>query len=134
METKSIIIILLMAIINNPIFSQTVLQLEKLENSYEKRFMTIKPDHLEYIDQDETKEVKIVGGLLFRVYKSFFSSQDYSSCSFTPSCSEYALEAIGKKGFLLGSIIFFDRFSRCNALSPEKYEVDPEKHLLYDPL
>ncbi|MCH8331153.1 MAG: membrane protein insertion efficiency factor YidD, partial [Bacteroidetes bacterium] len=48
--------------------------------------------------------------------------------------SKYALQSIKKKGFIVGVINFFDRFSRCNGLSPEKYPIHPETKLLYDPV
>jgi len=81
-----------------------------------------------------TSEYKLVVKGAFIFYKNFISSQDASHCSFTPSCSEYALIAIGKQGLVAGSLNFFDRFSRCNSLSPENYPKDPHNHLLIDPV
>ncbi|WP_085518392.1 membrane protein insertion efficiency factor YidD [Marivirga sericea] len=81
-----------------------------------------------------TNEIQFVFSGLFLFYKSFISSQDAQSCSFIPSCSVYALEAVKKQGVLKGMMNGFDRLSRCNSLSPEKYEVDPETRLLIDPL
>lgn len=71
---------------------------------------------------------------LFVFYKKFVSSQDASSCSFTPSCSEYALIAIKQEGIMEGFVNFWDRFSRCNAMSPEDYPVDSRQKLLIDPV
>jgi len=71
---------------------------------------------------------------LFIGYKKFVSSQDVSSCNFEPSCSVYALQAINKQGLIFGSLNFFDRFARCNPLSPEQYEPDYKRKLLLDPL
>jgi putative membrane protein insertion efficiency factor len=67
------------------------------------------------------------------LYKNFISSQDASTCTFTPSCSEYAILAIKKQGVIPGMINFFDRFSRCNGLSPENYSIDLKKGVLIDP-
>ncbi len=78
-------------------------------------------------------EIEFIFTRLFLLYKSFISSQDASSCTFTPSCSEYAMMAINKQGVIFGIINFFDRFSRCNGLSPENYMTDPEKRVLIDP-
>ncbi len=78
-------------------------------------------------------EVEFIFTRLFLFYKNFVSSQDASSCTFTPSCSEYAMLAIKKQGAIMGTINFFDRFSRCNGLSPENYEVDNQKKVLIDP-
>lgn len=71
---------------------------------------------------------------LFVFYKKFVSSQDASSCSFAPSCSEYAILAIKKQGLFTGIINFWDRFSRCNGMSPEDYEVNNDVGLLIDPV
>lgn len=35
-------------------------------------------------------------------------------CRFTPTCSQYALEAIGKYGALKGGWLAFKRLLRCN--------------------
>jgi hypothetical protein len=78
-------------------------------------------------------EIEFIFTRLFLLYKSFISSQDASSCTFTPSCSEYAMMAISKQGIVIGTINFFDRFSRCNGLSPENYVPDPEKRVFIDP-
>ena len=84
--------------------------------------------------KESSNEIQFVASGLFMIYKGFFSSQDASSCSFTPSCSVYAIEAISQQGFVIGMINFFDRFSRCNGLSPTDYPINPETHLLHDPL
>lgn len=78
-------------------------------------------------------EIEFIFTRLFLFYKNFISSQDASSCTFTPSCSEYAIIAIKKQGVITGTINFFDRFSRCNGLSPENYTPDPEQRVLIDP-
>jgi uncharacterized protein len=71
---------------------------------------------------------------LFVFYKKYISSQDASSCSFTPSCSEYAIMAVKKQGVLVGLLNFWDRFSRCNGMSPENYNIDQKLRLLIDPV
>ena len=35
-------------------------------------------------------------------------------CRFTPTCSEYALEAIRKRGALIGAWLAFKRIARCH--------------------
>jgi uncharacterized protein len=77
-------------------------------------------------------EIDFVFSNLFWCYKSFFSSQDINKCNFTPSCSEYALASIRKKGVFKGALQTFDRLSRCNGLAPEQYAIDPHTHLLID--
>lgn len=70
---------------------------------------------------------------LFRFYKNYISSQDAVSCTFTPSCSEYALEALQKEGFLSGFLNAFDRLERCNGLN-RNYPLDLNTGKFSDPL
>ncbi|GAB4404464.1 MAG: hypothetical protein OHK0039_04640 [Bacteroidia bacterium] len=86
------------------------------------------------IAQNNESEFDLLFSGLFIFYKQFISSQDASRCSFTPSCSEYALEAIRTRGLVVGAVDFFDRFSRCNSLSPEDYTRHPVTGMLYDPV
>jgi uncharacterized protein len=79
-------------------------------------------------------EVQLILSGLFLFYKEVFSAQDNNQCSFTPSCSEYAITTIKKKGLFIGSFDTCDRLLRCNSLSPEYYKIDPEKRLLIDPV
>ncbi|MDA3882433.1 MAG: membrane protein insertion efficiency factor YidD, partial [Bacteroidales bacterium] len=52
-----------------------------------------KTDYKEYI-KNSTNELEGTAALLFVGYKSILSSQDMSSCVFTPSCSVYAIETL----------------------------------------
>jgi uncharacterized protein len=70
----------------------------------------------------------------FYIYKTFISSQDHMSCVFTPSCSEFALQAIQKQGLIVGSMNTFDRLIRCNGLRPHDYVIDPRLQRLVDPV
>ncbi|MAE85451.1 MAG: hypothetical protein CMB80_22140 [Flammeovirgaceae bacterium] len=79
---------------------------------------------------DNEVEMLYTGAFVF--YKSFISSQDGSTCSFTPSCSEYAVQAVKKLGLVKGTISFFDRYTRCNSLSPGFYKLDKNKNRLVD--
>lgn len=77
-------------------------------------------------------EVAAVFSGLFLGYKTFVSSQDQSMCSFTPSCSEFGILAVKKFGMVKGGIKTMDRLTRCNGLSPDKYDKDKANHLLID--
>jgi len=68
----------------------------------------------------------------FFFYKNFISPQDFSNCTFTPSCSEYAKIALEEKGIFKGYLMTFDRLCRCNGLSPNKYPRDIETGRLID--
>ncbi|WP_375580542.1 membrane protein insertion efficiency factor YidD [Marivirga tractuosa] len=110
-----------LALLSEVKFSDHSVEKIKIKNQYE------------HVHQN-TNEVQLLFSGLFLFYKSFISSQDAQSCSFTPSCSVYALEAVKKQGVLKGMMNGFDRLSRCHSLAPEKYKVDPETNLLIDPL
>lgn len=77
-------------------------------------------------------EVQYLFSGLFLFYKTFFSSQDLTVCTFTPSCSEFGILAVKKSGLVMGGIKTMDRLTRCNGLSPEKYEIDYKAKLLID--
>lgn len=80
------------------------------------------------------KGVKRVAVGAFLFYKNYISSQDGQSCSFTPSCSEYSIEAIRTHGFLHGYAAGFDRLTRCHGFSRNHYERDPRTGLALDPV
>lgn len=69
-------------------------------------------------------EIQLTLNILFNGYKSYLSSQDLNSCTFYPSCSEYGLQAIQKRGLVMGMAKTFDRLSRCHGFSPELYDID----------
>lgn len=50
-----------------------------------------------------------------------------SSCRFTPTCSDYALEAIERHGAFVGGALAAWRILRCNPLTPGGLDVVPLK-------
>lgn len=82
--------------------------------------------------KNNSNEIQYVFSGLFLFYKIFFSSQDLTVCTFTPSCSEFGILAVKKSGVVMGGIRTMDRLTRCNGLSPEKYEIDIKAKLLID--
>ena len=79
-------------------------------------------------------EVDAIFSGLFLFYKYFFSSQDKASCVFVPSCSEYAIKSIQKKGLIIGMLQAIDRLTRCGPLAGKYYPIDPKTRQLYDPV
>lgn len=51
---------------------------------------------------------------LIRFYKRCISPYTPAHCRFTPTCSQYALEAITKYGALKGGWLALRRIFRCN--------------------
>ncbi|GER93658.1 membrane protein insertion efficiency factor YidD [Dissulfurispira thermophila] len=62
---------------------------------------------------------------LIRLYRYMISPLLPNSCRFTPSCSEYSLEALNKYGALRGSLLSFKRIMKCHPFHRGGY--DPVK-------
>ena len=65
--------------------------------------------------------------LLFivRGYQLLISPVLPPSCRFSPSCSQYSLEAISKYGALKGFWLTIKRLIRCNPWNPGGYDPVP---------
>ena len=64
---------------------------------------------------------------LIRLYQKFISPIKPACCRFTPTCSQYALEAFTKRGFFVGFGLTVWRILRCNPFSKGGYDPVPEK-------
>ncbi|MBQ7726086.1 MAG: membrane protein insertion efficiency factor YidD [Clostridia bacterium] len=64
---------------------------------------------------------------LIRVYQKNISPAKTACCRFTPTCSAYAIEAIRKRGCLIGSALALWRILRCHPLCKGGYDPVPEK-------
>ncbi|MGI6545274.1 MAG: membrane protein insertion efficiency factor YidD [Fastidiosipilaceae bacterium] len=62
---------------------------------------------------------------LIQAYQSGISRYRPPRCRFTPTCSQYAVEALEKHGVLKGSLLAIWRLLRCNPFSKGGY--DPVK-------
>lgn len=69
--------------------------------------------------------VKILLIQLLKGYKYFISPFLQPSCRFTPSCSEYATDAITRHGAIRGSWLAIRRVLRCNPWHPGGYDPAP---------
>ncbi len=61
-----------------------------------------------------------------RFYKASISPQLPPACRYTPSCSEYAIEAIERRGVLVGGFLATKRVLSCNPFSRGGYDPVPE--------
>ena len=64
---------------------------------------------------------------IIKSYQKFISPtlSLYSKCPYTPSCSNYAMQAIEKHGAIYGSILAIWRILRCNPFSKGGYDPVP---------
>lgn len=70
--------------------------------------------------------VKWILKKLIRVYQLGISSRTASHCRFTPTCSNYALEALEKHGVIKGCGLAIWRLLRCNPFGGKGYDPVPE--------
>jgi len=66
--------------------------------------------------------VKVVLILFIRAYKLFISPLLPPSCRFTPTCSEYTIQAIEKYGALRGAYLGARRLLRCHPFHSGGYD------------
>ena len=62
---------------------------------------------------------------LIRFYRAAISPHFPACCRYTPTCSQYALEAIQKYGALKGGILALRRILRCNPFHRGGYDPVP---------
>jgi len=53
-----------------------------------------------------------------KFYQKFISPMFPPSCRYTPTCSQYTLEAVEKYGSIKGLFLGFKRILRCNPFFP----------------
>lgn len=63
--------------------------------------------------------------LPIRFYQKFISPLKPATCRFTPSCSQYAIEAIRKHGPFRGFLLAVWRILRCNPWGGSGYDPVP---------
>ena len=57
-----------------------------------------------------------------RFYRARISPQLPPACRYTPTCSEYAIEAIERRGVLVGGFLAAKRVISCNPFSRGGYD------------
>ena len=69
--------------------------------------------------------MKIVLLLLIRFYRSFISPWKPPSCRYIPTCSEYAMIAVGSYGAAKGGLLAVKRLLRCHPFHEGGYDPVP---------
>ncbi len=62
---------------------------------------------------------------LIRFYQLCISPHTPPACRYTPTCSQYAIEAIRKHGPLKGGWLTFKRLMRCHPFGGSGYDPVP---------
>ena len=96
-----------------------------------------------FIYKDKPKTFKyynpvslIYGSSLF-VYQNHFSQHLSASCLYNPSCSDFSKQAVKEFGLIKGTLLSFDRLSRCNRIAATDLrlkEIDPKTRRFFDPV
>ena len=60
-----------------------------------------------------------------RFYKARISPELPPACRYTPTCSEYAIEAIERRGLLVGGLLATKRLLSCNPFARGGYDPVP---------
>ncbi|MGP1589891.1 membrane protein insertion efficiency factor YidD [Oribacterium sp. oral taxon 102] len=64
--------------------------------------------------------------VFIRLYQRFLSPmKGFAHCKYTPTCSQYAIEAIKKYGCVKGTLLAGWRLLRCNPFSKGGYDPVP---------
>jgi len=97
--------------------------------------------HRPYIYKNQPQTFKtlnpvslLYGGSLY-LYQNFFSQHLSASCLYNPTCSDFSKQAVKEYGLIKGTLLSFDRLSRCNRIAATDLnpgDVDPHIHRFND--
>lgn len=71
--------------------------------------------------------MKKIAIVILKGYKKYISPHLGNNCRFTPTCSEYAMDAIEIHGIIKGSLLASWRILRCNPFGKVGYDPPPIK-------
>lgn len=66
-----------------------------------------------------------IGIGLIKIYQWFISPFFPPACRYTPTCSQYGIEAMKKHGLIKGSLLTIKRISRCHPGGGSGYDPVP---------
>ena len=69
--------------------------------------------------------------VLIRFYQTCISPLTPAACRFTPTCSQYALEAFRRHGIFKGFYLSARRILRCHPWGGHGYDPVPEKFVVF---
>ena len=69
--------------------------------------------------------MKHLGIFLVRLYQAALGPWFPASCRFTPTCSDYSIQAFQKHGFLKGLVLTINRIRKCHPWGDSGYDPVP---------
>lgn len=77
-------------------------------------------------NRNELNMLKRAAIAMIRFYQKYLSPlKVYTHCKYTPTCSEYAAQAIQKYGVIKGGLLACWRILRCNPFAKGGYDPVP---------
>jgi len=70
-------------------------------------------------------QIRIIIVKLIKLYRKYISPMKKPCCRFTPTCSEYALEAFSRYGVIKGLYLSVKRILRCHPFNKGGYDPLP---------
>ena len=78
--------------------------------------------------QNRRSPLQKILSAIIRTYQLTLSPLLGQRCRFTPTCSNYAIDAINQHGSLKGSWLTAKRLLKCHPLNPGGYDPVPGNH------
>lgn len=72
---------------------------------------------------------KFIALMFIYFYRACISPIFPGCCRFRPTCSEYAIEAFNKFGFIKGLKLTLKRLSKCHPFGGRGYDPVPDKYI-----
>jgi putative membrane protein insertion efficiency factor len=73
------------------------------------------------------KPISFLISLTIRAYRAIFSPWVGHNCRYQPTCSAYALEALEKRGAIVGVFLIVKRLLKCHPWGGQGYDPVPDE-------
>ena len=73
------------------------------------------------------KPISFLISLPIRAYRAIFSPWVGHNCRYQPTCSAYALEALEKRGAIVGGFLIVKRLLKCHPWGGQGYDPVPDE-------
>ena len=78
-------------------------------------------------DREKKRLTGVIAAVPIRLYQLVLSPLLGRNCRFSPSCSSYAIEALGRFGIIRGGILAIRRLGRCHPFGSSGFDPVPTR-------